>query len=121
MVEIVGLSGFGFPNFPESKKVFRVAYFKLNDEFKAIQPLFVGLISIGQPSKGTVEFYEEMDTFAVKYYQSDEQDMAAYLENIFSVLKEEIRFKQILKRVIEKQERFGKESQLLNRELFAGA
>lgn len=121
MVEIVGRAGFGFPNFPESKKVFQVAYFKINEGFKPIQPLFNGLISIGQPSRGTVEYYQALETFAVKYYQDDEQETASYLEKVFLVLKEEIRFKQILKTVIEKQARFEKESLLLNRELFGKA
>jgi hypothetical protein len=121
MVEIAGLAGFGFPNFPESKKVFQVAYFKVNESYKSMQPLLNGLLAIGQPGKGSVEFYSELDTFAVKFYQSEEQDTVAFLERVFSVLKEEIRFKQLLKRVIEKQERFARESQLLKRELFAKA
>lgn len=121
MIAIAGLSGFGFPNFPESKKVFQVAYFKVNESFKSIQPLLNGLLAIGQPRKGSVEFYPELDTFAVKFYQSEEQVAATFIERIFALIKEEIRFKQILKRVIETQERFGRESQLLKKELFGVA
>ena len=119
MVEVVGRAGFGFPNFPESKKVFQVVYFKIKEEYKRYQPLLNGLIAIGQPDKGSVEYYGELDTFTIKYYQSDEQEAVSFLSKIFSVLGDEIRFKDILKRVIENQERFAREGQLLNTELFA--
>ena len=120
IVEVTGRAGFDFPNFPEVRKEFRVVYFRMADGFKSAQALLNGLIAIGQPEKGLVEFSKELDTFSVKFYSNTEHHTVSYLEKIFGVLKEEFRFKRILRTVIENQSRFGAESQLLKAELFGG-
>jgi hypothetical protein len=119
MVELTGQGSFNFPNFPEANKNFQVLYFKLTSDFENLKGLFNGLISIGQPQGVIVEFQKELNTYSLKFYSSNESAAAGYFSKITKVISEEIRFKMILKKIIENQKAFEAEGQLLRNEIFA--
>ncbi|MFD2200742.1 hypothetical protein [Shivajiella indica] len=119
MVELVGTASFDFPNFPEANKSFNLINFKLTNGFTELKGLLNGLISIGKPIGVMAEFEKERGIYSLKYYKADEPTVNAYLKKIFRIVSEEIRFKLILRKLIENQKAFAKEEQLLKAELFA--
>lgn len=118
MLEVVGTSSFDFPNFIGAKKSFHLINFRLIEDFEGLKGLFNGLISLGQPKGVLVDFEKDRMLYSIKYYRSDENTVNAYLNRIFGFLTEEIRFKRILRKLIENQEAFAKEEALLKGELF---
>jgi hypothetical protein len=119
MVELTGQGSFHFPNFPEANKSFQVLYFKLASDFEGLRGLFNGLISIGQPKGVILEFEKELNSYTLKFYTADKLSVAQYFAKITKVISEEIRFKSILKQIIENQKSFEAENQLLRNEFFA--
>lgn len=119
MVELTGQGSFNFPNYPEANKNFQVLYFKLTSDFESLKGLFNGLISIGQPNGVILEFQKELNTYTLKFYSSNEPVVSGYFSKITKVISEEIRFKKILKKIIENQKSFEAEGQLLRNEIFA--
>jgi hypothetical protein len=119
MVEVMETAFFDFPNFPEAKKKFHVIYFQLAPQYSFLKGLFNGLISIGQPKGVLLEIEKEKETYSLKFYESEKLNVNNYLNKIFRIVLEEIRFKRILKKIIQNQEIFAKEEQLLKSELFA--
>lgn len=118
MLEVVGTSSFDFPNFIGANKSFHLINFKLIEEFKELKGLFNGLISLGKPMGVLIDFEKDRMLYSLKYYRSDENTVNAYLNRIFGFLSEEIRFKRILRKLLENQEAFSKEEALLKAELF---
>ncbi|MCH6199482.1 hypothetical protein MMU07_07830 [Aquiflexum sp. LQ15W] len=119
MVELTGQGSFNFPNYPEANKNFQVLYFRLASDFESLKGLFNGLISIGQPNGVMLEFEKELNRYTLKFYSSNEPVVLGYFSKITKVISEEIRFKKILKRIIENQKSFEAEGQLLRNEIFA--
>jgi hypothetical protein len=119
IVNVLETAFFDFPNFPEAKKKFHVIYFQLAPQYSSLKGLFNGLISIGQPNGVLLEIEKEKLTYSLKYYESDQEKINEYLNKIFRIVLEEIRFKSILKKIIQNQVVFAKEEQLLRSELFA--
>jgi hypothetical protein len=119
MVEVMEAAFFDFPNFPEARKKFHVIYFQLAPHYSSLKGLFNGLISIGQPKGVLLEFEKEKLTYSLKFYESNKVNVNDYLNKIFRIVSEEIRFKRILKKIIQNQEAFAKEEHLLKAELFA--
>lgn len=78
-----------------------------------------GLISIGQPDGVILEFEKENAIYSLKFYDANVLKVSNYLHKIFRMVSEEIRFKSILKKIIQNQQVFEKEEQLLKAELFA--
>lgn len=119
MVELTGMGSFDFPNYPGANKSFKVLYFRLASDFESLKGLFNGLISIGQPNGVILEFQKELNTYTLKFYSSNEPVVSGYFSKITKVISEEIRFKKILKKIIENQKSFEAEGQLLRNEIFA--
>jgi hypothetical protein len=119
MVDLTGQGSFDFPNFPETNKSFQVLYFKLSSEFESLKGLFNGLISIGQPNGVILEFQKELNTYSLKFYTANETFVSCYFSKITKLISEEVRFKKILKKVIENQKSFEAEGKLLRNEIFA--
>lgn len=119
MVELIGMGSFDFPNYPGANKSFQVLYFRLASDFESLKGLFNGLISIGQPNGVILEFQKELNTYTLKFYSSNEPVVSGYFSKITKVISEEIRFKKILKKIIENQKSFEAEGQLLRNEIFA--
>lgn len=118
MVEITGTASFDFPNFQEVKKSFQVIYFELSSDYARYSSLFGGLISFGKPQGVILQQNRELGNFTFKFYVSNVEIVKSYLQKIFGIVEEEIRFKSILKKIIQNQQRFENEEQLLKKELF---
>jgi hypothetical protein len=119
MVELTGQGSFNFPNFPEANKNFNVFYFKIKPEFESLKGLFNGLVSLGQPKGVILEIQKELDTYSLKFYSTNESAVSGYFAKITKLISEEIRFKKILKKIIENQKAFEAEGYLLRNEIFA--
>jgi hypothetical protein len=119
MLMVSHKSSFAFPNYPEAKKQFNVIYFSLTAEFEDLKGLFFGLTSIGQPAGIILEHQKELGTFSLKFYSNQSHEAAGYIDRIIKLVKEEIRFKKILKRILFNQREFESGEQLLRKELFS--
>ena len=64
-------------------------------------------------------FEKERKIYSLKYYKSDEEVVNVYLNRVFRFVSEEIRFKRILRKMLENQKAFAKEEGLLKAELFS--
>lgn len=117
--QINDTSGFDFPNFPETRKQFKILYLNLSEEFEDIKGLIRGLISLGQPTGVVFQFEKELNRFNLKFYQHDEEIVYNYLSNIFNTLNEERRFKMVLRRIIEVEKSRKAEERFLYQELLA--
>jgi hypothetical protein len=119
MFEITGTAAFDFPNFPEANKSFHLINFKLTEEFAALKGLFNGFINLGQPLGVLMVFEKDRKIYSLKYYKADEEVVNVYLNRVFRFVSEEIRFKRILRKILENQKAFAKEEGLLKAELFS--
>lgn len=118
MVKVSETANFDFPNFPEARKSFQVIYFELSSDYAKHSGLFGGLISLGKSNGVILQQNRELGNFTLKFYASNSETVKSYLLKIFGFLEEEIRFKSILKKIIQNQQRFENEEQLLKKELF---
>ncbi len=118
MMQVVGHGSFDFPNYPETRKVFQVIYFRFHNEFAGLRGLFNGLIRLGAPSGIFIESQLGMYRFAFKFYSHDEEKAKHHFSKVTTFLYQEIRFKSILKKVLENKRNFEASQQLLNNELF---
>jgi len=118
MVKVTESASFDFPNFPEAKKSFQVIYFELSSNYTIQKSLFGGLVSLGKPNGVILQQNRELGNFTLKFYASNSETVKDYLQKIFGIVEEEIRFKSILKKIIQNQQRFENEEQLLKKELF---
>lgn len=118
MFEIMEVCTFDFPNFPETDRVFKLVYFKLNttDIFK--KRLFNGLIRLGQPEGVILEYHKEIDTYTFKFYAHQESLAYHYVNNLQNELEKDLRFRKVLSAVITQQESFENSQRLLVKELF---
>ncbi|MDO9554732.1 hypothetical protein [Rhodonellum sp.] len=118
IVQVTETASFDFPNFPEAKKSFQVIYFELSSDYATHTSLFGGLVSLGKPNGVILQQNRELGNFTLKFYASNSETVKSYLQKIFGIVEEEIRFKSILKKIIQNQQRFENEEQLLKKELF---
>ncbi|MDN3670223.1 hypothetical protein QWY93_12900 [Echinicola jeungdonensis] len=116
-VEIEGIGGFDFKNFPESQKKFQTIYFHLKGEVESFYSLFRGLVLAGHPKEVFIESIHEKRYFTLKYYQSNEGIAKAYVNKLFKLIEDEIRFKKVLKKIIQNQKKHQLEESLLYSEL----
>lgn len=110
---------FDFPNFPETDKKFRIAYFGFHSSFEKLSSLFNGLISMGHHHGIVLEYQKDLRRYAFKFYLSREKEAALVLTKLIQVLKGEIKFKTILAKILEDHKNFQQEQIFLKRELFA--
>ncbi len=118
MMQVIGYGSFDFPNYQETQKVFHVIYFRFQSDFVDLSGLFKGLIRLGAPKGIIIETQTDRNRFAFKYYSHDEERAKNHFAKITSLLYQEVRFKSILKKVLENKRNFEASQQLLNNELF---
>jgi len=109
-VDIAGL--------PASNKKYQAIYFALSDDYTHIKGLFNGLISLGQPKGVKLEIQRELNQYVLKFYHTDENIATAYFEKLVKMADGELRFKSVLKRLLENQKAFDASQQLLKKEIF---
>jgi|GEM_PF-1250728 len=116
-VEVQGEGAFGFGNFPGANKRFQAIYFSLKGDLAEHYALFRGIVLAGQPKEVYLENIHETRSFTLKFYQANEEVAKQYVQKIFKIVSEEIRFKQVLRKVLVNQEKHRLEEKLLLNEL----
>jgi hypothetical protein len=119
LFKVRGQAGFDFPNFPETNKKFRVLYMELNHDFQDVQAILNGFLALGQPQGVILEFDKTQNNYSLKYYLQDAPSVMNYLDKLTLFINEEVRFKKILKRILENNKRTKIEERLLINELIA--
>ncbi|WP_186756436.1 hypothetical protein [Echinicola salinicaeni] len=116
-VKVEGKGAFDFANFKNSNKSFQVVYFSLDAELADHYALFRGIVLAGQPKEVFLENVHEKRSFSLKFYKNNESVAKEYLEKVFRIVNEEIRFKKVLRKVLVNQEKHRLEEKLLLNEL----
>ncbi|AWW31939.1 hypothetical protein DN752_18340 [Echinicola strongylocentroti] len=116
-VQLQGQGSFGFQNYADANKKFQAIYFTLKGNLAAQYAFFRGIVLAGQPKEIYLENIHENRSFTLKFYKKNEEVAKRYLEKIFKIVNEEIRFKQVLRKVLVNQEKHRLEEKLLFNEL----
>ncbi|GAB3660793.1 hypothetical protein GCM10028791_34860 [Echinicola sediminis] len=116
-VQVEGEGAFNFGNFPGANKSFQAIYFSLTGELAEHYALFRGIVLAGQPKEVFLENIHETRSFTLKFYKSNEAIAKKYVEKVFKMVGEEIRFKQVLRKVLANQEKHQLEERLLFNDL----
>ncbi|KEO72503.1 hypothetical protein [Anditalea andensis] len=109
---------FDFVGHPEAGKQYTVIGFSLSGKAAALKGLFNGIISLGNPKEVGLTYQADLDTYVFKYYQKDQHIAIGYLQKIIKMIESEIRFKAVLKKVIENIKAFDFSQQFLRNEIF---
>ena len=80
-------------------------------------PILRGLIALGQPRTFGVEVDTKTRSFSLRLEEDQEAEVKNYLKPLFVLIKSEVRFKQVLRKVLLNQEKFEREEKLLYRSL----
>ncbi len=81
--------------------------------FEQLLPLFKGLISLGKPISLSLIYGVEQPQVFFTFSRSEKQVVVGFFIQIINLLKKEVRFKEILKKVLENKKRFQSEQALL--------
>ena len=81
--------------------------------FEKLLPLFRGLVVLGKPSSLTLIYDFEKAHVFFTYSKVEQEDVDRFFDQVISLLKKEIRFKQLLQKVIENNKRHQAEQALL--------
>ena len=89
--------------------------------FEQLLPLFRGLILLGKPrSLSLIYDFDRAQAFFT-FSQTEKREVVRFVNQIIELLKKEVRFKEILDKVIENNNRFRAEQSLLNSALLGAA
>ncbi|GGZ26205.1 hypothetical protein GCM10007049_18530 [Echinicola pacifica] len=116
-VELEGQGTFSFGNYAGVNKEFNAVYFNLKGNLSEHYAFFRGLVLAGQPNELFLESVHETKSFTLKFYNKNEAVAKKYLEKLFKIVEDELRFKQVLRKVLVNQERHKLEEKLLFNEL----
>lgn len=72
-----------------------------------------GLIGLGRPSSISIAALPKARNFSLKVVLGQESEAKVYLSKLFAIIESEIRFKQVLRKIIINQEKFEREERLL--------
>ena len=87
--------------------------FSLTDLASQYFSLLRGLIGLGRPSSILVEALPKERNFSLQLEVGMESEARMYLSRLFAIIDSEIRFKQVLRKIIINQEKFEREERLL--------
>lgn len=87
--------------------------FSLDGSASDLYSLFKGLNAMSQPRTFKFHAVAESRSFIVEIKSAQEYEVKKHLSKIFSLINSEIRFKQVLRKVIINQEKFEREEKLL--------
>jgi len=90
---------------------------KFKKEFESLYPLLRGLSEAGKPRNLSLQFSENDKSAHFYYPESCASEIAAYFNKLFILLRNEIKFKSILKKVIINRDRFKAEQMQLHSSL----
>ncbi len=81
--------------------------------FEKLLPLFRGLVLLGKPTSLSLIYDFEKAQVFFTYSKVEQEDVDRFFDQVISLLKKEIRFKQLLQKVIENNKRHQAEQALL--------
>lgn len=90
---------------------------KLEKGFDSLFPLFKGMVSLGKPSGLEISYSNEEKSIFFSFDSKKEVEVGKFISNVLSLLRKEVRFKKILKEIIENRKRFKAEQSLLQSSL----
>ena len=103
--------------FTQSNQTYRKICFSLSGHAAAFYPLFRSIIASGPAHVHLIKANKGVKGFVLKFVVGMEEEVSGYLAKVFDVIKAEIRFKQVLRELINNQERFLLEERLLFNQL----
>jgi hypothetical protein len=92
---------------------------RLEKNFDSLFPLFRGLISLGKPNSLSLTYSLEEKSIFYSFKSESQVEVEQFFSRVLVLLQKEIKFKQLLKEVIENRSRFKSEQSLLQSSLLA--
>lgn len=92
---------------------------KLEKGFDSLFPLFKGMVSLGKPNGLEISHSNEEKSIFFSFDSKQEIEVGKFISNVLSLLRKEVRFKKVLKEIIENRQRFRAEQSLLHSSLLA--
>ncbi|MEN2283721.1 hypothetical protein AAGF08_16375 [Algoriphagus sp. SE2] len=92
---------------------------RLEKSFDSLFPLFRGLTSLGKPQSLTLTFSRESKSIFYTFSSDALPEVEYFFGRVLTLLQKEVKFKQVLKEVIENRNRFKSEQSLLRTALLA--
>ena len=86
---------------------------RLETGFEKLLPLFKGLISMGKPSTLSLIYDTHNSQVFFSYSLGETTIVERFFTQVISLLKKEVRFKQILEKVIQNKRKYQAEQALL--------
>jgi len=90
---------------------------RLEKGFEKLMPLFKGLFCMGKPSSLSLIYDESNSQVFFTYSQVESKLVDRFFAQVIVLLKSEVRFKQILEKVISNQKKYLAEQALLQASL----
>lgn len=87
--------------------------FRLSGTASGCFSLLRGLIALGRPRTFIFQALLQTRNFSLKLEVGRESEVKIYLSRLFAIIDSEIRFKQVLRKVIVNQDKFEREERLL--------
>lgn len=87
--------------------------------FEKLLPLFRGLILLGKPASLSLIYDFGKAQVFFTFSQSEKKEVEKFLNKVVEMLKKEVRFKQLLEKVIENKRRYQAEQSLLQSSMHA--
>lgn len=82
--------------------------------FEQLLPLFRGLMLLGKPGSLSVIYDFDRAQAFFTFSQEEKRETQLFFNQILELLKKEVKFKEILRQVMENKKRFQAEQALLN-------
>lgn len=89
--------------------------------FEQLLPLFRGLILLGKPKSLSLIYDFDRSQAFFTFSQTEKKEVVQFFNQIIELLKREVKFKEILKKVIGNSKRFRAEQALLHSALHGAA
>lgn len=89
--------------------------------FEQLLPLFRGLILLGKPKSLSIIYDFDRSQAFFTFSQNEKMEVVRFFNQVIELLKKEVKFKEILEKVILNKKRFQAEQGLLNSALHGAA
>ncbi|MBN3581779.1 hypothetical protein JYB64_05225 [Algoriphagus aestuarii] len=92
---------------------------RMDQGFDSLFPLFKGLIRLGKPKSLTLTYSNEEKSIFYSFREEDQLEVEQFFARVLALLQKEVKFKKVLKEIIENRLRFKSEQSLLQTALLA--
>ena len=92
---------------------------RLENGFDSLFPLFRGLIRLGKPKSLHLTFSNEERSIFYSFKEEDQTEVEQFFARVLALLQKEVKFKKVLKEIIDNRLRFKTEQSLLQTALLA--